>query len=94
MATAESPITEGRVELGRRGGRLDGPSGLSQRPLERAIRRRRSSQKYRQRDTIVDVLRNLIENALAHTGPGTEVIVEVSGEGTLTVPDNGPAYVW
>jgi signal transduction histidine kinase len=41
-------------------------------------------------DAIADALRNLIENALAHTGPGTEVIVEVGSEGALSVLDSGP----
>ena len=41
-------------------------------------------------DAIADALRNLIENALAHTAPGTEVIVEVGGDGALSVQDNGP----
>src|SRR5207302_9420660 len=39
---------------------------------------------------IADALRNLIENALAHTAPGTEVIVEVGSGGTLSVLDSGP----
>jgi signal transduction histidine kinase len=39
---------------------------------------------------IADALRNLIENALAHTAPGTEVIVEVGAEGTISVQDSGP----
>jgi signal transduction histidine kinase len=39
---------------------------------------------------IVDALRNLVENALAHTIPGTEVIVEVDENGTLSVLDSGP----
>jgi two-component system, OmpR family, sensor histidine kinase TctE len=39
---------------------------------------------------IADALRNLVENALAHTAPGTEVIVEVSAERVLSVLDNGP----
>ena len=39
---------------------------------------------------IADALRNLIENALAHTAPGTEVIVEVDPEGTISVQDSGP----
>jgi len=41
-------------------------------------------------DAITDALRNLIENALAHTRPGTEVIVEVGSEGALSVSDSGP----
>src|SRR5262249_29989385 len=39
---------------------------------------------------IGDALRNLIENALAHTAEGTEVEVDVGREGVLTVLDNGP----
>ena len=39
---------------------------------------------------IADALRNLIENALVHTAPKTEVIVEVDREGTISVLDSGP----
>ena len=39
---------------------------------------------------IADALRNLIENALAHTAPGTEVVVEVGPAGTISVQDSGP----
>ena len=39
---------------------------------------------------IGDALRNLVENALAHTPPGTEVIVEVGADGALSVADSGP----
>jgi signal transduction histidine kinase len=39
---------------------------------------------------IADALRNLIENALAHTAPGTEVVVEVDREGAISVQDSGP----
>jgi signal transduction histidine kinase len=39
---------------------------------------------------IADALRNLVENALAHTAPGSEVIVEVGPDGTLSVLDSGP----
>jgi signal transduction histidine kinase len=41
-------------------------------------------------DAIADALRNLVENALAHTPPGTEVIVEVGSDDTLSVLDSGP----
>jgi signal transduction histidine kinase len=41
-------------------------------------------------EAIADALRNLVENALAHTRPETEVIVEVSSEGVLSVLDSGP----
>jgi signal transduction histidine kinase len=39
---------------------------------------------------IGDALRNLVENALAHTVPGSEVIVEVCRDGALSVLDSGP----
>jgi len=39
---------------------------------------------------IEDALRNLVENALAHTAPGTEVAVEVGSDGALSVLDSGP----
>jgi signal transduction histidine kinase len=39
---------------------------------------------------ITDALRNLIENALVHTGQGTEVVVEVDPEGAISVQDSGP----
>jgi signal transduction histidine kinase len=39
---------------------------------------------------IADALRNLVENALAHTAPGSEVIIEVGCEGALSVLDSGP----
>ena len=39
---------------------------------------------------ITDALRNLIENALMHTPPGTEVIVEVDPKGSISVQDSGP----
>jgi len=39
---------------------------------------------------IGDALRNLVENALAHTVPGSEVIVEVFRDGTVSVSDSGP----
>ena len=39
---------------------------------------------------IADALRNLIENVLAHTAPGTEVTVDVGLEGGISVQDSGP----
>jgi signal transduction histidine kinase len=39
---------------------------------------------------IQDALRNLIENALVHTAPGTEVVVEVTSAGAIGVQDSGP----
>jgi signal transduction histidine kinase len=38
---------------------------------------------------ITDALRNLIENALVHTPPGTEVVVEVEPKGAISVQDSG-----
>lgn len=40
-------------------------------------------------DAIADALRNLIENAVSHTPPRTEVTVSVSPDGTATVADHG-----
>jgi len=37
-----------------------------------------------------DALRNLIENALTHTPPDTEVTVTVGNDGTIAVRDHGP----
>jgi signal transduction histidine kinase len=39
---------------------------------------------------IEDALRNLVENALVHTAPGTEVVVEVDQGGAISVQDSGP----
>jgi signal transduction histidine kinase len=39
---------------------------------------------------ITDALRNLIENALLYTPPGTEVIVEIDSIGVISVSDSGP----
>ena len=39
---------------------------------------------------IADALRNLIENALAHTPLESEVVVEIGPEGTISVEDSGP----
>ena len=38
---------------------------------------------------ITDALRNLIENAFAHTPSGTEVVVEVDPTGAISVQDSG-----
>lgn len=42
------------------------------------------------RDAIHQALRNLVENALRFTPPGTEVEISVDQEGSLTVSDHGP----
>ena len=39
---------------------------------------------------ITDALRNLIENALVYTPPGTEVVIEVDPKGAISVQDSGP----
>jgi two-component system, OmpR family, sensor histidine kinase TctE len=39
---------------------------------------------------ITDALRNLIENALLYTPPGTEVVIEVDPNGAISVQDSGP----
>ncbi len=42
------------------------------------------------RYAIEDALRNLVENALTYTAPATEVTVQISNEGTISVCDRGP----
>jgi signal transduction histidine kinase len=41
-------------------------------------------------DAIADALRNLVENAVCHTPPNTEVTVAVSTDGTVEITDHGP----
>lgn len=41
-------------------------------------------------DAIADALRNLVENAVYHTPPATEVTVTVSKSGTVVIADRGP----
>lgn len=41
-------------------------------------------------NAIREALRNLVENAVRHTPPGTEVIVEVGPGGIILVEDDGP----
>jgi signal transduction histidine kinase len=41
-------------------------------------------------DAIADALRNLVENAVHHTPPATEVAVTVSVSGTVVIADRGP----
>ena len=40
--------------------------------------------------TLRDAVRNLLENAIKHTPPGTEIRVSVGGEATVVVEDSGP----
>ena len=41
-------------------------------------------------DAIADALRNLVENAVCHTPPKTEVSVSVATNGTVVIADRGP----
>ena len=41
-------------------------------------------------DAVADVLRNLVENAVCHAPPGTEVTVAVHPDGSVGVSDRGP----
>jgi signal transduction histidine kinase len=45
---------------------------------------------------IREALRNLLENAIRHTPPGTEIKVTVGPAGSIVVEDNGPgvAAAW
>src|SRR5262249_27609315 len=42
------------------------------------------------RYAIGDAIRNLVENAVAHTAPGSEVIVSTYANGSVSVADHGP----
>ena len=41
-------------------------------------------------DALCDALRNLVENAIAHSPAGEEITVRVAGDGALSVADRGP----
>lgn len=41
-------------------------------------------------DAVADALRNLVENAVAHSPSGTEVTVAVHPDGSVSVSDRGP----
>ncbi len=41
------------------------------------------------RHSIQDAIRNLIQNAIRHTPPNTEVVVEIGAEGSVSVSDHG-----
>jgi signal transduction histidine kinase len=42
------------------------------------------------RFAIGDAIRNLVENAVAHTAPGTQVTVTTSANGSVSISDRGP----
>jgi signal transduction histidine kinase len=42
------------------------------------------------RFAIGDAIRNLVENAVTHTAPGTQVTVATSGSGSVSISDRGP----
>jgi two-component system, OmpR family, sensor histidine kinase TctE len=42
------------------------------------------------RFAIGDAIRNLVENAVAHTAPGTQVTVATSSSGSVSISDRGP----
>jgi two-component system, OmpR family, sensor histidine kinase TctE len=42
------------------------------------------------RYAIGDAIRNLVENAVTHTAPGTQVTVATSGVGSVSISDRGP----
>jgi signal transduction histidine kinase len=39
---------------------------------------------------VADAIRNLIENAVTHSAPGTEILVAASKEGCVSIADRGP----
>ena len=45
---------------------------------------------YGNSSALFQAIRNLVENAIAHTAPATTVEIVVSAEGTVTVSDDGP----
>ena len=42
------------------------------------------------RFAIGDAIRNLVENAVTHTAPGTQVTVATSANGSVSISDRGP----
>ncbi|HTV46685.1 MAG TPA: ATP-binding protein [Stellaceae bacterium] len=45
-------------------------------------------------DAIGRAIRNLVENALAHTAPGTTVEIQAARDGVIRVMDRGPGVPW
>ena len=66
------------------------PLALSQNKTVAVIGARRPVRVRGNGDAIARAVRNLVENGLAHTAPGTTVELWVSAEGTISVLDRGP----
>ena len=66
------------------------PLALSQNKTLAMIGARRPVRVRGNGDTIARAVRNLVENGLAHTAPGTTVELRVAAEGTISVLDRGP----
>ena len=66
------------------------PLALSQRKTLAVTGARRPVRVRGNSDAIVRAVRNLVENALAHTSPATTVEIAVATEGVIRVMDRGP----
>ncbi|HEV2098888.1 MAG TPA: HAMP domain-containing sensor histidine kinase, partial [Stellaceae bacterium] len=66
------------------------PLALSQRKTVALTGARRPVRIRGDGDALARAVRNLVENALAHTAPGTTVEIAIGSEGVLRVMDRGP----
>jgi signal transduction histidine kinase len=66
------------------------PLALSQRKTVAVTGARLPVRVHGNGDALARAVRNLVENALAHTAPGTTVEIAVAGEGVIRVMDRGP----
>jgi signal transduction histidine kinase len=66
------------------------PLALSQRKTVALTGARRPVRVRGDGDALARAVRNLVENALAHTAPGTTVEIAVGNEGVIRVMDRGP----
>jgi signal transduction histidine kinase len=66
------------------------PLALSQRKTIAVTGARRPVRVRGNGDALVRAVRNLVENALAHTSPGTTVEIAVASDGVIRVMDRGP----
>jgi signal transduction histidine kinase len=66
------------------------PLALSQAKTVALVSADRAVWVHGERDTLARALRNLVENALAYTAPGTTVEIAVDATGALHVMDRGP----